>query len=89
MGIVGLGKVFSSRRSLRFCSLSSVVYQDVLGRKIVWLVDWWFNKSVRAISREAASGVTALSILAANVSVHIRCRRRVVRVIEGLVGLGA
>ena len=91
MGYVGLGKVFSSRRSLRFCSFSSVVYQDVLGRKILWMVmgrEWWFNKSVRAISREPASGVTALSILAANVSVHIRCRRRVVRVIEGLVGLG-
>ena len=50
--------------------------------------EWWFNKSVRAISREAASGVTALSISAANISVHIRCRRRVVRVMEGLVGLG-
>ena len=51
--------------------------------------EWWFNKSVRAISREAASGVTALSILAANVSVHIICRLRVVPMVEGLVGLGA
>ena len=40
-------------------------------------VECWFNKSVREISREAASGVTSLSISAANVSVHIRCRRRV------------
>ena len=48
----------------------------------------WFNKSVWTISREVASGVTALSISAANVSVHIRCRRQVERVMEGLVGLG-
>ena len=47
--------------------------------------EWWFNKSVRAISRESVSGVTALSISAENVSVYIRCRRRVVRVLEGLV----
>ena len=46
--------------------------------------EWWFNKLVRAILREAASGV-----ISANVSIHIRCRRRVVRVMEGLVGLGA
>ena len=38
LGYVGLGKVFSSRRSLCFCSFSSVVYQDVLGGKIVWMV---------------------------------------------------
>ena len=38
LGNVGIGKVFSSRRSLRFCSFSSIVYQDVLGRKIVWMV---------------------------------------------------
>ena len=36
--------------------------------------EWWFNKSVRAISREAASVVTALSISAANVSVNITWR---------------
>ena len=33
--------------------------------------EWWFNKSVRAILREASSGVKGLSILAANESVHI------------------
>ena len=50
---------------------------------------WWFNKSLRAVTREAASTVTSLSISAANVSVYIRWRRRVERVMEGLVGLGA
>ena len=56
-----------------------------MGRLYGW--SWgWFNKSVRAISREAASGETALSISAANVSVHIIWRRQVVQVMECLVG---
>ena len=77
MGCVGLGKVFSI--SLPLGSFSSNIYQHVLGRKIVWMIlvgKWLFNKSVRDISMEASSGVTTLSI-SANVSVHIRCRRRV------------
>ena len=34
--------------------------------------EWWFNKSVRAILREEASGVTLLSISAANEVVRER-----------------
>ena len=50
--------------------------------------EWWFNKPERTMSREAASGVTTLSISATNMSVYIIRRRRVVRVMEGLVILG-